>query len=99
MPLKVLYQFGVRGSSLKAKLILELAEHLGEQVPMSQLYAAVYGQQTGKKAAMARVIEGIEICIKQLRLPYKLVKQRQGKEVSFGLLPNNPSQQERKQVA
>lgn len=99
MPLRVLFQFGVRGDSLRAKLIIALAEHLGEQVPLSQLYTAVYGNQTGKQAAMSRLIDGVEIGIKAKHLPYTLVKRRQGKEVSLGLIPNNPPQQERSKAA
>jgi hypothetical protein len=102
MPIKVLVAFGVRGSSLRARLILKLAEKLGEQVPFTTLLSAVYGSETGSKHALSRVIDGVMETIKRNHLPYKLVKQRSGKDVSLGLhevKQSNPSQQERSKVA
>lgn len=101
MPQVALSAFNVRGASKRAKLIIALANRLGEQVPMADLMQSVYGHEHGSKSAFASIVEGLDAIIERYVIPYKIVRVKIGKENTLGLYSTTPGspQSERKKVA
>lgn len=101
MPHVALSAFNVRGASKRAKLIIALADSLGEQVPLTTLMGEVYGDEQGSKSAFASIVEGIDAIIERQRLPFTLQRMKIGKENTLGLYSTtfSPPQQERKKTA
>jgi hypothetical protein len=101
MPHVPLSAFNVRGASKRAKLLIALAEQMGEQIPVTTLMSEVYGDERGSKSAFASIVEGLEAIAERQRLPYVIQRMKIGKENTLGLYSTalNPSQPERKEAS
>ncbi len=81
---------GVRPGSNRQKAIDCLMAAKGKLVTQEKLIKAVYGKFDPKfKGKMAMVLKGVVVTdIGARNMPYTLVKEKDGKEVSFGLRKN-----------
>ncbi len=76
-----------RTNSRRQKAIDCLLKSVGKQVPRSDLLKAVYGSTDVKnRGALSMVLRGVvAVDITQRELPYRLVKEKNGKDLTFGL--------------
>lgn len=79
-------KFDVRPGSNREKLLLKLLKSEGKQVSLNELLIAVYGSPDhGMRGPMLMVMKGLFSLIETDNIPYKIEKQKNGKEISFGI--------------
>jgi len=68
-------QFKTNTGKNRGKLLSRLNDDLGQQVPLTQLVRAVYGNQKEENfGALKMVLRGLELSIKKDRLEYEIRK-------------------------
>jgi hypothetical protein len=80
--------FGERSGSKREKLINVMLERRGTDVPLPVLVAAVYGHEADPvemKGPLAMVFKGMGKMIAAKKLPIKIVKKKEGKDITYGL--------------
>ena len=85
---KIAIEFDAREGTNKEKLINALYDSYKKQVPVSQLLKKVYGSMNEEnKGALGMVMKGVIVAIKKHKLSYSLIKEKNEKELTFGLHP------------
>lgn len=80
--------FGINTN--RAKLFAAMIAQPGKLIPAAELAGVVYGDpDTKHRGKLQMVINGIAYVIDEKELPFKVLKERKGKEMSFGILPTN----------
>lgn len=84
--------FGERPGSKRERLIKILVRNRNEYVTLADLIGAVYGGNVNEfmidemKGPLMMVMKGMEAMIEKRKLPVKIVKQKQGKDIKYGLI-------------
>lgn len=78
---------GVRSGSNRDKLFKRLEKSLGSQVKVESLVTAVYGSENKEdmKGPLNMVMKGLISVISTQKMPFRIVKEKEGREVTFGL--------------
>lgn len=81
----IVAEFGTREGTNREKLLLALADNLNKPTSQTALIKAVYGSKEGDSGALGMVMKGLFASIASNKLPYKIVKSKDSKEVYFEL--------------
>jgi hypothetical protein len=83
---KISQEFGARLGTNREKLIEALHGSFGKFVPINQLLKAVFGSMNEEnRGALAMVMKGVEVMIKDEKLPYKTDRKKDDKGLAWGL--------------
>lgn len=77
--------FPARGSSLRTRLFNLLMDNINEQVSTSELVRSLYGDTRSDAGALGGVMKGVAEVIQKNNLGYQIRKNKNGREVSYGL--------------
>ena len=79
-------EFNTREGTKRETLLRTLSKSLNKPVAEKTLLAAIYGSQSEEnKGALSMVMKGLHVMIAKGKLPYTVVRSREGKEVYFEL--------------
>lgn len=83
--------FGQRPGSKREALIKKLTAKRNDYVGLDKLIKAVYGADADvdeQKGPIMMVMKGMNVMIEKNNLPVKILKRKEGKNISYGLFDN-----------
>lgn len=83
---RILAEFKARAGTNRETLLRVMIASFGKQVNLAELMKAVYNSTDEKnRGALGMVMKGAYAMIEKRKLPYRIVREKKEKEVTYGL--------------